>query len=256
MKLLALGLITLWIGMALGTPGLLGLGLYWMLLGPFMRQHGKRLQEMQAASPDGKPPTDGRTFALGTALWLLLGVPSLLVGILEIGIDAEHADWRWLPIAVGVLALGIGGVAAVLYLTGSAVQEVAEHMGVPETPATIWILAQRETGTYINERPRLELDLRVEPDAGTGMAEYQVTKKATVPFTAMSSLRVGGGFKALVVGPEKPTAMEIKWDQPVGGDTASADVTARLDALEKLRTDGRVTDEEYREQRERILGTL
>lgn len=217
MKLAALGVITAAIGIGLDLPGLIGIGVFWVVVGPVMRQHGKRLTEMQEASPDKKPPKDGRTFALSTALWALLGVPSLLVGILELGIDAEHAGWRWLPIAVGGLAVGIGGVAALLYLLGGAAIAVADQIGVPETPATLWIRSVRETGAFVNERPRLEFVFGVEPDPGTALAAYEVTKKASVPFTALAYLRVGDGFKARVVGPEDPTAMEIHWDQPVPG---------------------------------------
>ncbi|MET3960851.1 hypothetical protein ABIE44_000785 [Marmoricola sp. OAE513] len=257
MKLASLGVITVALGIGLGLPGLIGIGIWWILLGPVMRQHGKSLTERQKESPDGKPPADLGTFLYGTLLWALLAVPSLIVGILLLGIDADHEAWRWLPIAVGGLAAAIGGVALLLYSMGNAAQAYADKIGVPESAATIWIEKVTETGTYINERPRMEFELRVEPDAGTGLASYQVTKKATVPFTAMSGLRVGDGFRALVVGAENPTAMEIHWDQPVAGSGAPAgDVTARLEALDRLRTDGRVTETEYAEQRARILGTL
>lgn len=215
MKLAALGVITAAIGVGLDLPGLIAIGVWWVVLGPVMRQHGKRLTELTQESPDKKPPMDARTFAYGTLLWALLGVPSLLVGILELGIDAEHDAWKWLPIAVGALAVGVGGVAAVLYLLGGAVGAVADRMGVPETPATIWIQSVKETGTFVNERPRMEFSFRVEPDAGTGVAAYETVKKATVPFTAMAYLRIGDGFKALVAGPEDATSMEIHWDQPV-----------------------------------------
>lgn len=257
MKLAALGVITAAIGIGLDLPGLICIGVYWALLGPFMRQHGLRLRELQEASPDKKPPTDRRTFAYGTVLWALLAVPSLLVGILELGIDAEHAGWRWLPFAVGALAAGIGAVAAVLYLLGSAAQAVASQIGVPEAPATVRIRSVKETGTFINERPRLEFVLAVEPDAATGLASYEVTKKATVPFTSLGSLRVGDGFRALVVGPKDPTAMEIHWDQPLEvSGSGPSDVAARLAALDALHTEGKVTESEYAEQRARILDTL
>ena len=213
MKLASLGVITAAIGIGLGLPGLIGIGAWWVLLGPVMRQHSKRLTEMQEASPDKKPPTDGRTFAYGTLLWALLAVPSLLVGILLIGIDDPEA-WRWLPIVVGGLAALVGGLGGILFLLGSAVES---KYGNPEAPATIWIRSVKETGTFVNERPRMEFVLGVEPDAGTGLAAYETTKKATVPFTALAYLRTGDGFKALVVGPEKPDAMEIHWDQPVPG---------------------------------------
>lgn len=275
MKLAALGLVTAVIGVALDIPGLLGIGAFWVAVGPLMRMHGQRIKKLQdAAAPHegavqprpakGAPAMDGRTFAIGTLLWLLLGIPSMAVGVLQIGIPSEDEAWRWLPIAIGGLALGIGVLGAVLYLAGGAMLAVAEAGPETEIPATIWIRSVRETGTYINERPRLEFELRVEPETTTEIASYDVTKKATVPFTAMGSLRVGDGFKAHVAGPDKPTAMDIHWDQPVaatsaasaGGADESGDISSRLEELDRLRRTEVITDEEYRTQRERILGSL
>ncbi len=280
MKLAALGLVTAVIGVALDIPGLIGIGAYWVCLGPLMRLYGQRLKAQQAPDTSevtdptagaatgatakvAKPAVSGRTFALGTLLWLLLGIPSVLVGLLEIGIGADDAAWRWLPIAVGAFALFFGVVGGGLYAAGSALEAVADAGPATETPATIWIRAVRETGTYINERPRLEFELRVEPDPATEVAPYDVTKKATVPFTAMGSLRVGDGFRADVAGPDKPTAMDIHWDQPVSATPAppapsgaAGDVSTRLEALERLRRGDLITVEEYEAQRERILRSL
>jgi hypothetical protein len=268
MKLAALGLVTVGIGLVLGVPGLSGIGLFWVGMGFPVRAHGRKLQALRATSSDGTPepgaraPTpgvDGRSFALGTLLWMVLGVPSLVVGLLEIGISAEHQEWRWLPLIVGGFALGIGVIGAVLYLLGSAVLAVGSGGRTPDVGAVVWIQAMRETGTYVNERPRLEFDFRVEPDPVTGAASYEVTKKATVPATAMAGLRVGSGFRALVAGSEAPTAMEIQWDQPVSGDDPTRpapDVSDRLDRLEVLYRDGKVTQTEYETQRQRILGSL
>ncbi|MFL6155890.1 MAG: hypothetical protein ACJ72D_07365 [Marmoricola sp.] len=253
MKLAALGVVTIAIGAGLGIHGLIGIGAFWVLLGPLVRRYATRLKALQAASPDGEPAVGARTFATGTVLWLLLGVPSLVVGVLGTGFDHDDAGWRWLPLAVGGLGLGIGVVGAVLYLLGSAA--LARGGGEPDVPATLRITSVRETGSYVNERPRLEFVFAVEPDAGSGVAAYEVTKKATTPFTAMGSLKVGDGFRAKVVGPEHPTSMDIAWDQPVPA-AGTEDVAGRLDALEVLRRDGRITDTEYDEQRARILGTL
>lgn len=257
MKLAALGGVTAGIGIALDVPGLIGIGLFWVALGFPARAHARKLRRTT--------PVDGRTFALGTLLWLVLGVPSLAVGVLEIGIGAEHEEWRWLPTIVGGFALGIGVVGGILYLAGTAALAVGSSGPQPDVPAVVRIRALRETGTYINERPRLEFDFLVEPDPATGLASYEVTKKATVPFTAMAHLRVGDGFKALVAGAKEPTTMEIHWDAPVAGDARtgdgqadppSPDVSSRLDELEQLYRDGKVTEPEYQAQRQRILGTL
>ena len=247
MKLAALGVVALGIGVALSIPGLVSIGAFWIAMGFAIRSHGLNLRDNKAAI------LDRRTFAISTALFIVLGVPSLLTGILELGISADDAGWRWLPIAIGACALFIGVGGAVLYLTGSAIESAAGP--APTIPATLWIEAVKETGTYINERPRLEFRFRVEPDASTGVAAYEVTKKATVPFTAMGSLEVGGGFSAKVAGPDDPTSMEIAWDRPVDS-TGAEDVSARLAALDALKADGKVSEDEYRAQRERILGSL
>lgn len=218
MKLAALGVITAAIGIGLDLPGLIGIGAFWVVLGPLLRQHGQRLVERQAAAPEQNLPVDRRTFAVGTALWALLGVPSLLVGLLEIGMGSDQSGWRWLPLVVGILALGIGGLGLLLSALGGAALAVDGKHTAAQAPATLWISSVKETGTFINERPRMEFELRVEPDAGTGLAPYSVTKKASVPFTALYALRPGDGFRALVAGPDDPTTMEISWEEPVTGE--------------------------------------
>jgi hypothetical protein len=281
MKLAALGVVTVGLGVALTIPGLIGIGLFWVLMGLLARTHARRVKEVQAEgkersaalgeATDRTPAAvDGRTFTRGTLLMLSVGLPSLAVGLFEIGIDPQDADWRWLPIAVGGLTSGIAVLGGIMYAAGVGVTAAAG--GEPEHPATLWIRSVTETGTFINERPRMEFVFQVEPDASTGLAAYEVTKRATVPFTAMAALRVGDGFKALVVGPDRPTNMTIDWDAPVRGavpaaapassetapslDSDSPDVASRLEALEQLRRDAKITDEEYQAQRERILGSL
>lgn len=259
MKLAALGLVTAGLGIVYSVPGLIGIGAFWIVMGLVARQHALRLKEIQDQAPEGtKPVIDKRTFATGTAIWFGLGIPSLLVGLLEIGIPSGDEQWKWLPIVIGGLALGIGGLSGLMYVGGSAL--IAAAGETPTIPATIWIRSLKEAGTYVNERPRLEFELTVAPDADTGAAAYDVVKKATVPFTAMGSLRVGDGFKALVAGPDDPTSMEIHWDQPVAGAHSSAgddqDVSDRLDELEQLKAEGKVSDAEYQAARRRILGSL
>lgn len=263
MKLAVLGGLTVALGLALTETGLIAIGAFWVLLGSIMRLHGRRVLALKGGDAelvvDGKPVVDARTFAVGTLLWFVLGVPSLLVGLLELGITSDHTQWRWLPLVVGALALGVGGISGVLYLLGTAVSAKAQQSPRPTIPATITIRSAAETGTFINERPRLSLELLVEPERGSAMAAYEVTKLATVPYTALGSLGVGDGFRALVHGPDRPTVMDIHWDHPIAGRTTSApsgEVPARLAELDELHRAGQVSDEEYRAQRERILGSL
>lgn len=223
MKLAVLGAVTAGIGIALAIPGLTWIGAYWVLLGLPARIHGRRILDAREGDDGATPQVGGRAFATGTALLLAVGVPALVVGVLELGFPVDDVAWRWLPIVVGGVATGIAVVSSVLYLTGRAIDA---GTAAATTPATIWIRSMSETGTFINERPRLEFELLVEPDPATGIAPYEVTKKATTPFTALGSLQVGAGFRALVVGPTDPAAMTIQWDQPVpgpAGETPTSD---------------------------------
>lgn len=89
---------------------------------------------------------------------------------------------------------------------------VAEQVGDPVYPAKVTIEAKRQTGTYVNELPRIEFDLLVEPE---GMPAYRVTKKAAVPYTALADIAIGSGFRARVMqGHEQ--RISIDWDSPVG----------------------------------------
>lgn len=216
MKLAILGGLTLAIGVAQGIDGLTWIGGFWVVMGLPAWLHGQRLKSARA----GELAVDARMFYAGTALLLGIGVPSLVVGMGRIGFE-DGTAWRWLPLVVGIFTVGIAVLGAVLFSTGRAIG-AADSGAKATVPATIWIRAMRETGTRINDRPRIELDLRVEPEAETGAAAYEVTKGAVVPFTALGSLRIGHGFRALVVGPDDPEAMQIAWDQPVAGDVDQA----------------------------------
>ena len=270
MKLAVVGVVAAGVGLVLGIPGLFGIGLFWVLMGLVVRGHAGRVKEVLAegkaraaaagATSEPAPAIDGRTFAVGTLLMLAIGLPSLAVGILEIGIDAEDADWRWFPIVVGGLISAFAIISGLMYAAGAGISAAADKSGGAAASATLWIRSVRETGTFVNERPRMEFVFRVEPDASTGLTSYDVTKKATVPSTAMAALRVGDGFRALVVGPDDPTSMTIDWDSPVPAVSTTGatplDVAARLGELDELRRDARITDEEYQAQRQRILGSL
>lgn len=214
MKLGALGAVTVVIGVVLSSVGLVAIGAYWVVMGGIAHLLKPRLT---TKTPEGATPDKGN-FLLGVGVLLAVGIPSLVVGILALGIDDGDAAWRWLPIGVGALATFFGGGSGLLYLLGSGITAAGDLGGGPPTvPATIWIRSMQETGTFVNERPRIEFVLHVEPDTETEVAAYDVTKKATVPFTALGSLRVGEGFRATVVGPEHPETMDIAWDQPVSG---------------------------------------
>lgn len=271
MKLAVLAVPTLVLGYVMDVPGLVIAGGWWIFTGLLVRWHAKRIdakradQKTQAeisGSANLDPVVGGLQLAFGNALLLLIAVPSLLIGILPYGIDDEHLGWRWLPIGVGAIAAVLVLLSLLMLASGTRVNaEGTVHTG-GDKPATIIIRSVRDTGVKVNQQPRLKFELTVQPD---GMSPYAVTKKATVPFAALGSLRPGDGFRALVAGPDKPQEMQIDWETRVTAADASsgtaehsadADPKARLDSLDQLRRDGHITDDEYDTQRRRILNSL
>lgn len=260
MKLALVGAVTLGLGLILGVDGLVLAGGVWVVLGPLIRLVATRLvvePQMSSAEaieegPEGgvggsRPRLTGAGMAASTLLLFLVAVPSLAIGILGIGFSDGDGALRFIPIAVGALAGGIAVLSTVAYAAGAGIEAV---VGDPKHPGTITIEASRETGTYVNERPRIEFELLVEPD---DLPSYRVSKKATVPHTALGSIAVGDGFKALV-DPEDPDSIAIDWESPLNPDVS--DPSERLRRLDDLKAEGLVDAAEYEEQRRRILDSL
>ncbi|HKJ36146.1 MAG TPA: hypothetical protein VKA36_06230 [Solirubrobacterales bacterium] len=271
MKLAALGAITAVLGAALGIDGLLLAGGFWVLMGLLLKvlqgRYRTRAEEArtrpaaleESEAEDGGAPGEASErppipFGVSFVVFLVLAGGSLAIGLGEIGFEEPDADWRWLPVAIGALAAFFVVVPGLMFATGSGMMAAVNAVaGDPQDPGRVTIEGSRETGTYINERPRLEFDLLVEPEAGE---PWRVKKKATVPATAMGSIGIGDGFHALV-DPEDHDAIAIDWQRPIAGSGGDGeDVGERLEELERLRDDGLVTDSEYVEQRRRILGSL
>ena len=187
MKLAALGAVVAILGVVLGIPGLVAAGAIWVVLGPIARLHGSRIDEAQraqrdralaAGGPEPKPRMGGGAFALGTLILLAIGLPSLALGLLEIGFAEDDGAWRWVPIVVGGLITGLAVVSALFLLAGAGLEAAAGAAGVREDP------------------------------------------------------------------------------EPPIPDEAAGDPGPRLDALEELRREGRITPAEYEAQRRRILESI
>lgn len=228
MKLAALGLLTLGIGLLISAPGLVGIGAYWVLTGFLVRALAPRTalaQRMSGArdraAPDVPAPVlpSGGQIVVGNALLALIALPSIAVGAMSIGFDADDAAWRWIPLVVGGYAAVIAVLSTILQLLAVGVSAAADLGPEPTVPAVILIRSVEETGMLVNQRPRLEFRLRVEPAPGSGWEPWEVTKRATVPFTALTHVRVGAGFRATVAGPERPTSMTINWNRPIETDS-------------------------------------
>jgi hypothetical protein len=246
-------------GLALGIDGLTLTGAIWLGFGLLVRflTRDMRVAEEEAKARGEKPqPPSGRRLVWSTLVWLALGVPAIVIGLAEVGFDEGDQEWRWLPVALGSLVMAIGLIGSLLYGLGKGIGAIVDEIGNPTHPARLTIRAVRETGVYINNKPRMEFDFLVEPE---GHPAYEVTKKATVPFASFGDLREGEGFEALV-DLENPEAIEIRWHEPIGppaqAPAAPRDTAARLEVLDGLLRDGKITEAEHAEQRTRILGSI
>lgn len=242
------GPVAMVLGVWRSSLGLTVVGLLWFVLSFACHRHGRTLRAAMKEKSDPSGVTVPMVVT-GAVLYLCAGVPAIVVGLTQW--EISDPDLRWIPIVIGGAVTALALLSTGLYLLGSGLQAV---VGEPPTvPATIAVVSSRQTGTYINEMPRIEFVLDVTPEGGT---TYQVTKKATVPFTAIGAIQPGCGFRAKVVGPEDPTNMEIDWESPVGAATPTEPLADRLKELDTLRDQGLVTEAEHAEQRRRLLDSL
>ncbi|MEZ5078062.1 MAG: hypothetical protein R2725_11545 [Solirubrobacterales bacterium] len=258
MKLAGLGLIAVAVGIAVGERGLALAGGVWFVLGSLLWvTYSRHLRERRISTGDSavdalqaaRAGDSGGRWGLAFAIVLTAGLASLAIGILEVGF-ASGSAWRLAPIAIGGFIAMIALFSGLARLSGVD-PETARRRAESRKPATVTIEAKRQTGVYINEQPRIEFDLLVEPE---GLPAYRVKKKATVPHTALSDIGIGDGFEAMV-DPGDEDRIAIDWNAPiaVGGD---ADQATRLERLEELRRRGLIDGEEYESQRRRIIESV
>lgn len=204
-KLAILGAISAVLGAVLGVAGLVYAGGLWVGLGLLIwllfTRHEKRAE---------RPPRLPRPTLAGQSLVLAVGAGSLAIGLLAVGFEGGERAWRWLPVAVGALACLMVLLAILIRLSGADLA-AAEARGEALVAATVTIEGKRQTGTYVNEQPRVEFDLLVEPE---GLPAYRVKKKATVPLTSLGEIRFGDGFHAKV-DPGDEKRILIDWDAPI-----------------------------------------
>ena len=86
-------------------------------------------------------------------------------------------------------------------------QTAATQLAATGTPAELQVTASRDTGTYLNMQPLLQLDLLVHPEGG---APYPTTVDQVVPVTAIGRLTPGASLRGKV-DPATPTSVWIDW---------------------------------------------
>jgi hypothetical protein len=119
-------------GLVLGIDGLTLTGAIWLGFGLLVRflTRDMRIAEGEAKARGEQPqPPSGRRLVLSTLVWLLLGVPAIVIGLAEVGFDEAEAEWRWLPVALGSIVTAIGLVGAALYGLGKGIGAVVGEVG-------------------------------------------------------------------------------------------------------------------------------
>jgi hypothetical protein len=74
-------------------------------------------------------------------------------------------------------------------------RERAEALAATGTQGEATILSLQDTGTRINENPRVTMQLEIQMPYG---APYQVTKTMTVPLIRLSQIQVGSKVQVMV----------------------------------------------------------
>lgn len=74
-------------------------------------------------------------------------------------------------------------------------RERAEALAATGTQGEATILSLQDTGTRINENPRVTMQLEIQMPYG---APYQITKTMTVPLIRLSQIQVGSKVQVMV----------------------------------------------------------
>jgi hypothetical protein len=115
-------------------------------------------------------------------------------------------------------------------------------------PAVITAVA--DTGTTINEHPRVELTIRVEP---AGEAPFEVTRKVTVSRVAIPK---PGERLTLFYDPKDRERFTFKisdlTDDPAG---SQVDRLQLLETAARLRDQGILTQDEFEAEKQRLMGS-
>ena len=128
----------------------------------------------------------------------------------------------------------------------------------PMIEARATITNVQDTGTTINDNPRVKLTLRVEPEGGE---PWETVKKATV--SRINIPRIGDPIKVKYfqndpdgLAIQRRTAEDLAAAQAAHEAPVATAVADPLDALKKLndlRAAGALTDDEFAAQKAKIL---
>jgi hypothetical protein len=139
------------------------------------------------------------------------------------------------------LALRDAGVSGKWF--GSAGKRLYEGTRAPGV-----ILKVRDTGTTVNNDPKVELTIRVDPPDGE---PFELSKKMLVSRTNLPRPN-----EAVEVGYDPDDPSDFVWRLVPGGPAAAAPTPDRIEQLERLKAlheSGALSDEEFEAEKRRVL---
>lgn len=140
----------------------------------------------------------------------------------------------------------------------------AEHLVSTGRQGVGTIVAVNDTGVTINNNPRIEIVMRIEPVDGSAPFE----RRKSVVVSRVSIPRAGERFPvwydpadadswAFATAMENHAAPEVRAlferARGAGGEAAEGDLVGELERLNALRTSGALTDREFAEAKEALL---
>jgi len=192
----------------------------------------------------------------GPVQWIVAGglAVSILVQVVVWWFKPEPKKSPLLLIAESVLMVGMA--VGIMYLIRPSDAEF-DRMKREGKSASATVLQVESTNVLIGHRPQVRLRLRVEVP---GNPAYETTR---VDLVGLGQSVVPGRRLQVYVDRVDPQKMVIDWSQSTaplapaaGAETEPPNTGERLAALQRLRDQGHITDEEYQAQRQRILSEL
>jgi hypothetical protein len=177
--------------------------------------------------------------------------------------------WITIPeIFIGQIWVAVSAFLAFIYAVITARGRAAARLRRDGLPGRATILEMTQTGTYVNQQPLVKLKLRIE---GTGIEPFETEKRIVVPLIALGTLSNGRPL-TVFVDPHDHEEFTIDWSaamaQPQPANVAAAASVAppaaqreeepleRLTKLMELKNAQAISDEEFAEQRKRILDSI
>jgi hypothetical protein len=191
-------------------------------------------------------------FLVGGIAMFLLGEELFPSGSAEQDIGGAGDTFRM----IGAIWAGVALLLIVFF--GAMRLRAAKRANIAATgiPGTATVKKADQTGVYVNYNPQYELTLELQSD---GLAAgKQVERKAVVPMTALGRFGLGTELP-IRIDKENPDDFEILWDElpaPGSQQAAQSGAEQRLDVLEQLRKEDKISSAEYDKKRQEILAEL